>query len=137
MADLITKLGIKPGQSVCILDAPPAAAILIRQSCPDGVTVTERLGRGKHNLIIFWPLRRAGLRERFAQLARRIIPEGAIWAVMPKKKFAVRRGIDFAWEQLQAAGLAGDLVDNKIASVTEQDYGTRFVIRKEKRAAQV
>jgi hypothetical protein len=36
---------------------------------------------------------------------------------------------------MQAAGLQTDLVDNKVASVTEQDYGTRFVIRKERRAA--
>ena len=52
---------------------------------------------------------------------------------MPKKKYARQRGIDFTWEELQAAGLQTDLVDNKIASLTEEEYGTRFVIRKERR----
>jgi hypothetical protein len=40
------------------------------------------------------------------------------------------RGIDFSWEAMQAAGLETDLVDNKVASFSEEDYGTRFVIRK-------
>ncbi len=34
---------------------------------------------------------------------------------------------------MQVAGLQTDLVDNKVASIDEQDYGTRFVIRKAKR----
>jgi len=38
--------------------------------------------------------------------------------------------VALSWEEMQAAGLLTDLVDNKIASVTEEDYGTRFVIRK-------
>ena len=52
---------------------------------------------------------------------------------MPKKKYALRRGIDFSWEEMQAAGLQTDLVDNKVASITGEDYGTRFVIRKDRR----
>jgi hypothetical protein len=53
---------------------------------------------------------------------------------MPKKKYADRRGVSYTWEQLQAAGLQTDLVDNKVASITEEDYGTRFVIRKQRRS---
>jgi hypothetical protein len=74
-----------------------------------------------------------GLVEWFAALQGQIAPTGAVWAVMPKKKFAPGRRVSFTWEELQAAGLQTDLVDNKIASITEQDYGTRFVIRKERR----
>ncbi len=34
---------------------------------------------------------------------------------------------------MQAAALTTDLVDNKIVSLTGEDYATRFVIRKERR----
>lgn len=47
---------------------------------------------------------------------------------------ARQRGIDFSWQEMQAAGLRTDLVDNKVASITAEDYGTRFVIRKELRS---
>jgi hypothetical protein len=55
--------------------------------------------------------------------------------VIPKKPFARARGVELSWEALQAAGLQTDLVDNKIASISDQEYATRFVIRKERRAA--
>ena len=82
---------------------------------------------------MFWPDEPAGLEERFRQLQARIDPAGAVWAIIPKKKFARARGKSLNWEQLQAAALRTDLVDNKIASVSEQEYGTRFVIRKDLR----
>ena len=71
--------------------------------------------------------------HRFQDLQHRIVPTGAIWAVIPKKKYARKWGIDFTWEELQAAGLQTDLVDNKVASIDEETYGTRFVIRAEYR----
>ena len=75
-----------------------------------------------------------GLTERFARLARVISVEGAVWAVLPNKRHASQRGISFSWEQMQAAGLRTDLVDNKIVSLSPEEYATRFVIRKDRRA---
>jgi hypothetical protein len=71
--------------------------------------------------------------ERFATLQRQIISDGAIWVVTPKKAVAQRRGLTLTWEEMQAAALTTDLVDNKNASMTDEEYGTRFVIRKERR----
>ena len=133
MKDLAKKLGIKAGDRVCLLEAPAEAEAAIRQDCPDSVRFTDRLGEERCQVILFWPDELAGLSERFADLQSRIVPDGAIWAVMPKKKYTRQRGIGYTWEELQAAGLQTDLVDNKIASITEEDYGTRFVIRKEHR----
>jgi hypothetical protein len=132
--DLAKKLGIKPGMAVCLLDAPPEAEAAVRESVAWAV-FTAALGEGRYDVILFWPRHLAGLAERFAELQRRIAPDGSIWAVIPKQKFAARRGVGLTWEEMQAAGLQTDLVDNKVASITEQDYGTRFVIRKERRAA--
>jgi hypothetical protein len=132
MSDLAKKLGIKPGMAVSLLEAPPEAERAIQESAP-WVVYSTRLGEGRYDIILFWPNELEGLAERFAELQRRIAPDGSIWAVIPKQKFAARRGVHFTWEQMQAAGLQTDLVDNKVASITEQDYGTRFVIRKERR----
>src|SRR5262249_12013428 len=88
------------------------------------------LPEDRFDVILFWPSSLAGLSERFAALAQRIAPDGAIWSVMPKKQFAPGRGIDFSWAQMQSAGLQTDLVDNKESSLTVEEYATRFVIRK-------
>ena len=117
---------------VCLLDAPAEAEQAIREAAPWAIFST-RLDVARYDVILFWPRQLEGLVDRFADLQRRIVPDGSIWAVIPKQKFATRRGVEFTWEQMQAAGLQTDLVDNKVASVTEQDYGTRFVIRKERR----
>lgn len=130
--DLAKKLGIKPGMAVCLLDAPPEAEAAVRESAAWAIFSTS-LSERRYDVILFWPRQLEGLAERFAELQRCILPDGSIWAVIPKQKFAARRGVGFTWEAMQAAGLQTDLVDNKVASVTEQDYGTRFVIRKERR----
>jgi ribosomal protein S18 acetylase RimI-like enzyme len=132
-SDLTRKLGIRPGLDVCVLAGPADALRVIRQACPRGVRWRRSLGPGRHDLIFFWPSTIAGLAKEFARLQAHLHPDGAIWAVMPKKAFAAQRGIRFSWEEMQAEGLRGDLVDNKDASITSTDYGTRFVIRKDRR----
>jgi hypothetical protein len=96
----------------------------------EGVSFFESVEDAPFDVILFWPRQIQGLKETFARLQTKIVPDGSIWAVMPKKKYTSERGVAFTWEEMQAAGLLTDLVDNKIASVTEEDYGTRFVIRK-------
>ena len=54
-------------------------------------------------------------------------------AVIPKKPFAQTRGIDFSGSELQEAALRTDLVDNKVATLSVEEYATRFVIRKDRR----
>jgi hypothetical protein len=137
VSDLARKLGIQPGQTVCLLGAPAGIAALLRDACPFDVTFDEALGDGRYQIILFWPSRLDGLTEELAGLQFNIVPDGAIWVVIPKKKYAAKRGISFSWEAMQAAGLQTDLVDNKVATVSEEDYGTRFVIRKDRRGRYV
>lgn len=137
MPGLAKKLGISSGQVVCLLNASREAVALLREECPEGVSLTDVLTQGPCNAILFWPTELEGLPEVFAQLQRRIVLDGAIWVVMPKKKFAKARGIGFSWTEMQSAALLTDLVDNKDVSLTEEEYATRFVIRKERRVQQV
>ncbi|MEJ2263507.1 MAG: hypothetical protein P8X95_08675 [Anaerolineales bacterium] len=131
--NLAKKLGIKPGDRVWLIEAPSGTAEYLRRGCPEGVSFVERLPDDKVEIVLYWPRGLEGLTDRFRDLQHRIVPTGAVWAVIPKKKYARKWGIDFSWEELQAAGLQTDLVDNKVASIDEETYGTRFVIRVEYR----
>ncbi|HEX6542902.1 MAG TPA: hypothetical protein VF040_14185 [Ktedonobacterales bacterium] len=134
MTDLARKLGIVPGCSVALVDAPAPAVTLLRDACPSGVTPAELAENNeRYDLIFLWPRTVAGLAERFAALQWRIVPSGAIWVILAKKPVARRRGITFTWDDVQAAALQTDLVDNKIAAFSQEEYGTRFVIRRERR----
>jgi hypothetical protein len=137
MASLARKLGLKPGQAICLLEATPETAQVIRAACAEDVggdvAITETLQGAPFDLIFYWPHELVGLAERFTALQRQIVTAGAIWVVTPKKTIAQRRGIALTWEEMQAAALTTDLVDNKNANMTDEEYGTRFVIRRERR----
>ena len=127
---LSKKLGIQPGHQLCLLNPPNDALAVLTPTLPEGVNIIVGTAETQVDIILFWPQTLHQLSARFAELQLAIVPDGAIWAMIPKKKFTKKRGIDFTWEMMQAAGLETDLVDNKVASFSDQDYGTRFVIRK-------
>src|SRR5262249_5996571 len=128
-------LGIKPGHVVGLLDAPAEAGGLLLLACPPRSRLDGALGAGRYDHLLFWPAAPAGLAARLGLLPSPVLPARGSWAGIPQKPFARARGIAFSWEDMQAAGLQTDLVDNKIASLSDQEYATRFVIRKERRGA--
>ena len=71
----------------------------------------------------------------FRDLEKRLEPSGSLWAVFPKKPFVEELEFPFLWLDVQKAGLAAGLVDNKTCSVSETTSGIRFVIRVKDRAA--
>lgn len=135
MTDLGRKLGMQSGQMLALIDLPAAVASALQREAPPDTTFVGEADAAftPYDLIFFAPLALDGLAARLAGLQRRIVPSGAIWLVTPKKRFAASRGIAFTWDQMQAAALTTDLVDNKIVSLTAEDYATRFVIRKQRR----
>jgi hypothetical protein len=135
-SNLARKLGLVSGCSILLLDAPAPSAALLHDACPAGVTVAEAdAGVEGYDLIFLWLRAADGLVERFAALQWRIVPDGAIWVMLLKKPVARKRGVTLTWEEMQAAALQTDLVDNKIASFSDEEYGTRFVIRRDRRPA--
>lgn len=137
MAELAQKLGLREGQLICLLETPAEASQLLLAVLPSCVIIHTSLDASNYDLILVWPLRLESLEQLFSRLQAHLQPAGAIWAVMPKQKYARQRSIDYSWNQLQAAALTTDLVDNKIASFSDQDYATRFVIRKKSRSASI
>jgi hypothetical protein len=138
MASLATKLGLLPGMTALLLDAPGAAVGLLEAEAPTGMTIETSHRNASHtryDLIFFWPRSLEGLASRFDALQWDMEPDGALWVVMPKQAAAKKRGITFSWNEMQAAALSTDLVDNKIASLDQEEYATHFVIRRERRHA--
>jgi hypothetical protein len=137
VASLAQKLGLRPGQAICLLEATPETAQVIRAACEGDtggdVVIGETLDSAPFDMVFYWPRELAGLAERFTALQRQIVSNGAFWVVLPKKAVAQRRGLTLTWEEMQAAALTTDLVDNKNANLTDEEYGTRFVIRKARR----
>ena len=132
-AELARKLGLRPGQRVRLIGALPSAAARI-QEAGAGVRFL-RSPNAAVDQVFWWPQEVEDLASRMAKLQRRLAPDGSLWIVMPKKAFAPARRIAYTWESMQAEGLKGDFVDNKVATIDDQDYGTRFVLRKERRPA--
>jgi hypothetical protein len=64
----------------------------------------------------------------FRDLEKRLTPAGALWAVLPKKPFLEELHFPYTWIEVQMAGLAAGLVDNKIAAFSPRLTSIRFVI---------
>jgi hypothetical protein len=64
----------------------------------------------------------------FRDLEKRLEPAGSLWTVFPKKPFVEELRFPFLWLDVQKAGLAAGLVDNKIAAFSPRLTAIRFVI---------
>jgi hypothetical protein len=136
MSNLARKFGIVLGCSMLLIDAPAPSAALLRDACPPGVLLAEDNDSDeRYDLIFLWLQSATDLAERFAALQWRIVPDGAIWAMLLKQPIALRRGVTLTWDAMQAAALQTDLVDNKVATFSVEEYGTRLAIRRERRPA--
>jgi hypothetical protein len=68
------------------------------------------------------------LRSLFSDLEKRLTSAGSLWVVFPKKPFLKELSFPFSWTDVQKAGLASGLVDNKIAAFSARLTSIRFVI---------
>jgi len=68
------------------------------------------------------------LRSWFGDLERRLTPAGSLWVVFPKKPYLAELAFPYSWIDVQKAGLASGLVDNKIAAFSPRLTSIRFVI---------
>ena len=86
-----------------------------------------RYGAARYGLCLCFALEPVGANALAAELTRVTSTEGAIWIVVWKKPF-LRPGL-LSWDDVQAAMLSTGWVDNKILSLGDEVYGTRYVLR--------
>ena len=64
----------------------------------------------------------------FRGLSGALDPKGSLWTVFPKKPFAEALAFPYLWLDVQKAGLAAGLVDNKVAAFSTRLTAIRFVV---------
>jgi hypothetical protein len=118
------KLGIREGSRVLVTGrVPPDFAL---DPLPAGVELRTRPGPGL-DVVLLFSTSIAEIERRVATIAPRMDPAGRLWVAWPKRAGKVPTDTTFA--NVQAAGLASGLVDNKSASITEVFQGLQFVLR--------
>jgi hypothetical protein len=126
---LPTKLGIKAGAAVAVLNAPEDFAETLGP-LPDGVAVRDRL-RGPLDVIVFFTLRRADLARRIERLKAALHPAGRLWVAWPKR--AAKVETDMTEDVVRDVALPLGRVDNKVAAIDDTWSGLQLVIRRELR----
>ena len=125
------KLGIREGQRVAFVGAPPGFDTKLGAP-PEGITVI-RAARGEHtsDLIVLFAKAISDLEERLRPAARALAYDGGLWVAWPKRASGVNTDVTEA--EVRGRGLAVGLVDNKVAAIDETWSALRFVYRIEHR----
>ena len=122
---LVKKLGIKPGFTVALVDAPEGFEDLLVDLPAD--IVMRHSARGKRDLTIWFNDSASKLKRRVEAMAR-AVEGGSIWIAWPKKASGVATDVTEAL--VRKSGLDQGLVDVKICAIDETWSGLKFYRRK-------
>jgi hypothetical protein len=125
---LVTKLGIRPGHRLVLVDAPADLDGTLG-ALPEGVTVVRRLG--KADVVLFFTTARTSLERRRDALGNAIFPDGAVWVCWPKRSAKVPT--DMTEDVVREVVLPHGLVDVKVCAVDAVWSGLKVVWRTERR----
>src|SRR2546422_7069043 len=121
---LVQKLGIKPGTTIAILNAPKG----YERPLGKLPSVTRKSNaRTAIDFVQFFTREKRELERRFAALAQALAPAGMLWISWPKKASSV--ATDLTEDVIRVIGLAHGLVDVKVAAVDDVWSGLKFVRR--------
>jgi len=123
---LLDKLGIEPGHTIILIDAPDG----VIPDLPTGVTVRSRV-TGHLDVALCFTLARATLERRIDALGRAVFPDGAIWVAWPKR--ASKVPTDMTEDVVRAVALPRGLVDVKVAAIDDTWSGLKLMWRRDRR----
>jgi len=124
---LAQKLGIKPGQCIALIAAPPGFDRTLGTLPADVAVRADLRGRESFDVIVLFTSSAAELQKRFPTTANRLTPAGGLWIAWPKRASGV--ATDLTDNVVRKIGLEAGLVDNKVCAVDDTWSGLRFVIR--------
>ena len=120
---LLTKLGIKAGARVQIVNSPANFAKTLGK-LPDCVTSASR---GPLDFAMLFVTRKSELSRRFPRLRDRLASDGMLWISWPKQSSGAPT--DLTENIVRAVGLECGLVDVKVCAVDSIWSGLKFVKR--------
>jgi hypothetical protein len=124
------KLGIKPGMSMAVLNAPANLDAILGE-LPDGVATSRRLGDHR-DLVLIFVTRQVDFAARIPALITAIAPNGMIWVAWPKRASKIET--DITEDVIREIVLpSSGLVDVKVCAIDHVWSGLKLVIRKERR----
>lgn len=122
------KLGIKPGQRIRFVAAPPEfAAALGELPQPLEMIAPDDDGAPRLDLVVFFTTLADVLRERFDALAASLVPAGMLWIAWPKK--ASRVSMDLTEDGVRQIALERGMVDVKVCAIDATWSGLKLVYR--------
>jgi hypothetical protein len=124
------KLGIKPGITVVLINAPTNYRRLLGKAA-ETVVFSNRFGRNC-GFIHFFTARRSELQERLKKLRSKISDTGILWVSWPKKSAGVPT--DVTEDVIRAVALPLGFVDVKVCAVDEIWSGLKLMIRRTERS---
>ena len=116
------KLGIKPGQRICIERAPLGWSLT---TPPADIAFVGP--RGPADLIISFFTTADELPRRLSNLVKRIYPSGALWSAWPRR--AGGHQSDITDNIIREHALPLGVVDVKVAAIDDDWSGLRLVWR--------
>lgn len=123
---LIDKLGIKPGQLVYFRDAPEEYFKELG-TLPSGVFTAKKLNRPMDFIHCFYT-EQSKLKKDTIHFKQYLEQNGILWISWPKKTSKV--ATDVTEQSLRDILLPLNLVDIKVAAITDVWSGLKFVWRK-------
>jgi hypothetical protein len=126
---LVKKLGIKPGQTLHVIDQPSNYFDWLTP-LPEGLHVKAKLS-GELDFIHIFVKRRKDFETVFPRAAKYLKKDGMIWVSWPKKSSKVTTDLDE--NIIREFGLGKGLVDVKVCAVDDVWSGLKFVFRLEDR----
>jgi hypothetical protein len=128
---MATKLGIKAGHRVVLIDAPREWSI---EDLPEEVHVSRRRSATPANIVIAFFRDAASLGERIVALSGAITTDGALWIAWPRK--AAGHVSNITDNVIRDTVLPLGLVDVKVAALDEDWSALKMVWRKKLRDVQ-
>ena len=124
---LAKKLGIKEGQRLTLVDAPPEWTV---PDLPANVEVVAGL-QEPADVVIAFHREAAELSSRIEALGQAIHPNGMVWIAWPRK--AGGHDSDITENGIRDVVLPLGLVDVKVAALDDDWSGLKVVWRRERR----
>jgi hypothetical protein len=122
------KLGIREGETACVVSDPGNARELIAP-LPAGATFVARPDSAQ--VVVVFVTGRADLEARIGKLGRAVFPDRSLWIAWPKRTSGV--ATDMTEDVIREVVLPLGLVDNKVCALDATWSGLRLVWRKELR----